>query len=74
MRWTGNVARLPKISAYGYKFLVDIPEVKRPLERSRCRCGDNIEMDLMQTEWESAYWTELVSFGHRNQSYHFIQG
>jgi hypothetical protein len=36
VRWAVHVARI----------LVGKPEGKRPLERHRCRCEDNIRMDL----------------------------
>jgi hypothetical protein len=32
-----------------YRVLVVRPEGKRPLERPRCRCEDNIKMDLRET-------------------------
>jgi hypothetical protein len=38
-----------KMIAYG--ILVGKPEGKRPLGRPRCRCLDNINMDLREIEW-----------------------
>jgi hypothetical protein len=35
-----------------YKILVGKPERKRPVQRYRCRCGDNIRMDLREIGWE----------------------
>jgi hypothetical protein len=32
--------------------LVGNPEVKRPLGRPRCRCVDNIKMDLAEIGWD----------------------
>jgi hypothetical protein len=31
------------------RLLVGKPEGKRPLRRPRCRCADNIKMDLVKT-------------------------
>jgi hypothetical protein len=38
-----------------YKFLVEIPEGKRPLGRHSCRWDDNIKMHLKETEWEAGF-------------------
>jgi hypothetical protein len=43
-----------------YRFLVEKPEVKRPLGRSRRRWEDNIEMDLQNVECGSIDWIELA--------------
>jgi hypothetical protein len=37
-----------------YKILVGKSEGKRPLGRNRCRCKDNIKMDLRKVEWAVA--------------------
>jgi hypothetical protein len=34
-----------------YRILVGKPEGKKPLERPRCRCVDNIRMDLGDVVW-----------------------
>jgi len=47
MRWTGHVARMREM-INTYKILVGKPEWKRPLERPRLRCEDNIRTDLRQ--------------------------
>jgi hypothetical protein len=44
MRWVRHVAHTRKRNAY--RGLMGIPEGKRPLGRSRLRCGDNIKMNL----------------------------
>jgi hypothetical protein len=45
MRWTGNVACMGE-NRRAYRILVGRPEGRRPLGRPRCRCEDNIKMDL----------------------------
>jgi hypothetical protein len=35
-----------------YDILVGKPEGKRPLERTRCRCEDNIRMAVTEIGWE----------------------
>ena len=52
-------------SAYGegrvvYRVLVRKPEGKRPLGRSRCRCEDNIKMDLQEVGSGAMDWIELA--------------
>jgi hypothetical protein len=51
MRWARHVARMgEKMNAY--RVLVGKPEVNRPLGRPRCRCVDNIKIDLREIEWD----------------------
>ena len=47
MRWAGHVARMGE-EREAYRFLVEKPEVKRPLGRPRRRWVDNIRMDLQE--------------------------
>jgi hypothetical protein len=42
-----------------YRFLVGIPEGKRPLGRPRGRWEDNIKMDLQEVECGNIDWIEL---------------
>jgi hypothetical protein len=35
-----------------YKILVRKLEAKRPLRRLKCRCVDNIKMDLREVGWD----------------------
>jgi hypothetical protein len=42
------------------RILVGKPEGKRPLERPRCRCVDNIQMDLREIGWDSIDWNDLA--------------
>jgi hypothetical protein len=35
-------------------YMVGKPEGKRPLGRHRCRCEDNIRMDLREIGWKDA--------------------
>jgi hypothetical protein len=41
-----------------YKVLVERPEGKRPLGRSRCRWKDNIKMDLREIGIVGANWIQ----------------
>jgi len=43
-----------------YRGLVEKPEGKRPLERSKRRWEDNVEMDLQEVRFEGIDWIELV--------------
>jgi hypothetical protein len=36
------------------------PEEKRTLERPRCRCVDNIQMDLREIGWSGMDWIYLA--------------
>jgi hypothetical protein len=47
MRWAGHVARMEDGRGV-YRVLVRRPEVKRPLERRRRRCEDNIKLNLRE--------------------------
>jgi hypothetical protein len=45
MRWAGHVAQMmEKMNAFG--LLVGKSELNRPLGRCRCKCVDNIKIDL----------------------------
>jgi hypothetical protein len=43
-----------------YRILVGKPEGKRPLGRPRCRCVDNINMDLREIGWGNMDWIDLA--------------
>jgi hypothetical protein len=43
-----------------YRILVGKPEGKRPLGRPRCRCVDNISVDLREIEWGGMDWIGLA--------------
>jgi hypothetical protein len=47
MRWAEHVARMGE-TRNAYRILVEKPEGKRPLGRSRRRWVDNIKMDLKE--------------------------
>ena len=47
MRWVGRVVCMGEERGV-YRFLVGKPEGKRPLGRPRCRCVDNIRIDLQE--------------------------
>jgi hypothetical protein len=58
MRWAGHVARMKeKMNAYR---LVEKPEEKGPLGRSKCRWVDNIRMDLGEVEWGDVDWIGMA--------------
>jgi hypothetical protein len=50
MRWAGCVARM-RGKRNAYRILVGKPEGERPLGRPRCKCVDNIEMDIREIRW-----------------------
>jgi hypothetical protein len=43
-----------------YRLLVEKPERKRLLGRPRCRCVDNIRMDLVEVRWGDVDWIGLA--------------
>ena len=43
-----------------HRFLVGIPEEKRPLRRPRRRCEDNIKTDLQEVGGGCGDWMELA--------------
>jgi hypothetical protein len=42
------------------KILIRKPEGKRPRGRARCRCEDNIIMDLREIGWKGVDWIHLA--------------
>ena len=59
MRWAGHVARIGEGRGL-YRILVEKPEGKRPLGRTRRRWEDNIKMDLQEVGCESMDWIEVA--------------
>ena len=59
MRWAGNVARMGEERGM-YRVLVGKPEGRRPLWRPRCRCLDNIRMDLQEVGCGYMDWIGLA--------------
>jgi len=53
MRRAGHVESMEEGRGV-YSFLVGKPEGKRPLERTRSRCEDNIKIDLQEVGWGGA--------------------
>jgi hypothetical protein len=43
-----------------YRVLLGRAEGKRPLERPRCRCEDNIKMDIRETGIDGTNWIWLA--------------
>jgi hypothetical protein len=64
MRWVGHVARMEE-KRNAYKLLVEKPEEKRPLGRSRRRWVDNIRMDLGEVGWGGVDWIGLAQDRNR---------
>jgi hypothetical protein len=48
-----------------YRLLVGKPEGKRPLERPRHRCIDNIKMDILEIGLSVVYWIGLAQDRYR---------
>jgi len=59
VRWAGRVARMGERRGI-YRVLVEKPEGKRPLGRTRHRREDNIKMDLHKVGCEGMEWIELA--------------
>jgi hypothetical protein len=59
MRWAGHVAGMGEGRGV-HRFLVGKPEGKRPLERPRRRCEDNIKMELQEVGGVCGDWMELA--------------
>jgi hypothetical protein len=53
MRWARYVERLLDMRKVS-KVCDGKPEGKKPLGRSKCRCGDNIKMDIKGTNCNNA--------------------
>jgi hypothetical protein len=43
-----------------YRIFLGKPEGKRPLGRPRCRCVDNIKMDLREIGWDGVNWIDMA--------------
>jgi hypothetical protein len=48
-----------------YRLFVGKPEGKRPVRRPRCRCVDNIRMDLGEVGWGDVDWIGLAQDRNR---------
>jgi hypothetical protein len=59
LRWAGHVARMAE-KRNAYRIFVGKPAGKRPLERPRLRCVDNIKMDLREIEWDGVHWIDTA--------------
>jgi len=59
MKLAGHTARMGE-RRNAYNILVGKPEGKRPLGRYRCKCEDNIRMDLKQIGWRVVDWIHLA--------------
>jgi hypothetical protein len=59
LRWAGHVARMGERRGV-YRALVEKPEERRPLGRSRHRWEDNIKMDLREVGWRGVDWIDVA--------------
>jgi hypothetical protein len=59
MRWEGHVALMGEERGV-YRVLVEKPEGKRPLGRTRRRWEDNIKMDLQEVGCGVIDWIRLA--------------
>jgi hypothetical protein len=59
MRWAGHAARMVE-GRGAYRVLIERPEGKRPLGRSRRRWEDNIKMDIREIGIEGENWIQLA--------------
>jgi hypothetical protein len=59
MRWVVHVERIGEKGST-YSLLVEKPEGKRPLGRTRHRWVDNIRMDLGEVGWGDLDWIGLA--------------
>jgi hypothetical protein len=59
IRRAGHVARMVEGRCV-YRVLVGRPEDKRPLGKPRCRCEDNIKIDLRETGMDGANLIRLA--------------
>jgi hypothetical protein len=58
-RWKGHIARMGE-KRNAYRLLAGTPEGRRPLRRPRCRCLDNIKIDLVEVGWSDVGWIGLA--------------
>jgi hypothetical protein len=59
MRWAGHVTQIGE-KRNAYRILVEKPEGKRPLARSRHRWVDNIKVDLREIGLGDIDWIDLA--------------
>ena len=59
MRWVGHVACIGDWKGV-CRVLVWKPEGNRTLGRPRCRCEDNIKMDLQEVGYEGMDWIDVT--------------
>ena len=64
MRWTGHLEHIGEGRDL-YRVLVEKPEGKRSLGRTRPRWEDNINMDLQEVGYGDMDWIELAQDKNR---------
>ena len=68
IRWEGHVARVGERRGV-YRVLVEKPEGKRPLGRSRQRWENNIKMDLQEVGCGGMDWIDVAQDRDRWQAF-----
>jgi hypothetical protein len=64
MKLVGNVARIGEMRN-AFRILIAKPEMKRPLERRKSRCKNNIRIDIREIGSKFVDWMHLIQ--DRNQ-------
>jgi hypothetical protein len=59
IRWAGHVARVGE-KRNAYRLLIGKPVARRPLERTKRRREDNIQIDLGKIGWGGVDWSCLT--------------
>ena len=59
LSWVGHVARMGERRG-AYRVLMGKLEERRPLERPRRRCEDNIKVNLREVGWGNIDWISLA--------------
>jgi hypothetical protein len=59
MREAGHIAHMGDMRN-ALNILIGKPEGKRPLRRPTCRWGDNIKMNIRETQWEVVEWIRIA--------------
>jgi hypothetical protein len=64
IKWAGHAAQMGE-KRNACRLFVGKPEGKKPLGRPRCRCVDNIRMELGEVGWGDVDWVGLAQDRNR---------